>query len=108
MYQNQTAQWQAAENDCVSTFGGHLVSIKSKAQQDFLYLNLTNSCQGCPIYGFWVGGYCNGDPKNWRWTDGSTLNQVPSITTPYVTLYRKNGWAVQPNDPKNEQCMTIV
>lgn len=106
-----TKNWQDAEKYCQSTFNGHLAKITSTDQQNFIVTTVTKNCSNCVIYGFWVGGnnYGNCTTKstvttcNWKWSDGTTASVMPRLTA-----YRKDGWAVQPNDPKNEQCMTLV
>lgn len=93
--------WLDAENYCKTTYGGHLATIYSNDQQDFLFNTVTKFASSCNIYGYWVGGYNGGDPDNWRWSDGSNFTQFPNVT-------RYKGWAAQPDFPKTQNCMTLV
>lgn len=92
-------KWQDAENYCKATYGGHLPSITSYQQQTFLF-NMTTKCKGCSPYGFWVGGN-NYGTKNWSWSDGTAFTQFPKITL-------NPAWKTQPEDPTNQQCITVV
>lgn len=106
-YQTTPKSWQDAETYCQKNYNGHLPSIQSPAQQSFLYKTMAKGCPNatmCPeLYGFWIGGYNNGDANNWRWSDSSPLDQFP-----VVTQYRGSGWASQPENPAKQNCMTIV
>jgi regenerating islet-derived protein 4 len=55
--------WNNAENDC-ATYGAHLTSIHSKAEDDFVYSLSTSD--------FYIGAYYGGG--FWRWSDGSAWN----------------------------------
>ena len=70
--------WSAAEANAVA-LGGHLASIHSQAQDDFVF-NLIDSQafwqpnvpgQGTYEYGPWIGGELEGGA--WDWSDGSTF-----------------------------------
>ena len=58
-----SVDWQIAEMDCMN-YGGHLASIHSKAEDDFLVSLSTSS--------FWIGGTGTGYPGDWTWSDGSS------------------------------------
>ena len=60
--QDQTS-WQGAENDC-KIYGGHLASIHSAAENDFIAANFDSY--------FWIGGNGTGYPNQWTWSDGSS------------------------------------
>lgn len=91
--------WYEAEQYCQSKYGGHLASIHDVGTQYFLY-KLTDSCNKCSMYGFWVGGNCHGDPDKWAWSDGTPMDHKLNVTG-----YK--GWPPQPEDPVRQQCMTI-
>lgn len=102
IYQSTAKVWQAAETFCQSTYSGHLASIHSVAQQDML-VSLSQNFKNCPIYGFWVGANNYGStPTTWLWSDGSFFDN----STFKLTQYSK--WPQQPDNPKAQQCMTIV
>lgn len=64
--------WTDARDMC-EELGGHLVSINSEEEQDFLkYLALTStSSKGL----YWLGGYRNIDDQyNWYWCDGTKFH----------------------------------
>ena len=58
-----------AETQCVS-YGGHLASILSRAEQDFIF-SAFNSEHSKEV---WVGGVNFDQDDVWEWTDGSTFS----------------------------------
>lgn len=56
--------WEAAKETCES-LGGHLVTITSASEQDFIEkMAKERNCN------YWLGGYRNSD--DWRWVTGET------------------------------------
>lgn len=90
--------WTDARDMC-EELGGHLVSINSEEEQDFLkYLALTStSSKGL----YWLGGYRNIDDQyNWYWCDGTKFSYEnwasgePNTNTYdecYVEMYASTG-----------------
>lgn len=99
---NIRRSWQDAETYCQATYGGHLASIHSDEQQDFIFGTASQGGKNCTVYGFWIGGNNYGsNPIKWSWSDGTLLTRLPKVTN-------NTAWAPQPEDPKAQQCMTIV
>lgn len=92
--------WKEAEKYCQQMYGGHLPSIHSLEEQEFLMNNVSKNCSNCTPFGFWVGGNNYGNPKNWRWSDGTATDFIPQVT-------KHKGWFPQPDNPISQQCMTI-
>ena len=63
-FDNQTT-WSAAEATCVAE-GGHLASINSKDENDFIH-QLSN----CTQQDLWIGSHDDDADRHWRWTDQS-------------------------------------
>jgi hypothetical protein len=64
----------AAEQICVGTFGGHLASIHSQAEDDFVSALVDPAAVGgitASIGGSAAGGFCSGPAASYAWTDGS-------------------------------------
>ncbi|CAG0898192.1 unnamed protein product [Cyprideis torosa] len=72
--------WTAAEDHCVS-FGGHLASIHSQEEMDFLFSKMEKYDY------YWVGGNDVAEAGTWTWIDGSPfefekwISRYPSATT---------------------------
>lgn len=67
---DKALSWKDAEAYCVEQ-GGHLASVNSKGEQNFL-VNLT---ENEPVDNIWIGGYRLQDDKDtWYWTDGSDFD----------------------------------
>lgn len=63
------ADWQAAENECVSD-GGHLASVSNAFVNKLLY-NISSDVRGVGDY-VWLGGQNQGSQHpEWTWSDGS-------------------------------------
>lgn len=62
----QAMSWGNAESFC-SDIGGHLVSINSPEEQEFIQKIADNS----NAVNLWTGGYL--DENTWKWTDGSNF-----------------------------------
>ena len=73
--------WTKAESYC-ENLGGHLVSITTQEEQDYItkLLNSHANTQNC----YWIGLY--GSNNNWQWVDGGTAEYY--------------NWA--PNEPNNQ------
>ena len=67
-YSTSERRADSAEVDCVSK-GGHLASIHSQAEQDFLFSNLNNRGENV-----WVGGVDINHNRAWGWTDGTPFD----------------------------------
>ena len=66
---NKTMSWSDA-NDYCNNIGGHLVTITSQKEQDFIDNNLNRS--GSRL---WIGGYrLNGNSNVWKWVTGEKWN----------------------------------
>ncbi|XP_071489139.1 echinoidin-like [Diadema antillarum] len=83
--------WQEAENHCVR-LGGHLTSVTSEAENDFLYNFWRDTFKTPSGWGFWIGYNDIRTERAWVWSDHSTLR------APY-TKWRKN----QPDNYKGSQ-----
>ena len=59
------SSWTEAEANSVK-IGGHLTSINSKEENDFLYTSFGD--------GFWIGFTDFGSEGNWRWSDNSKVS----------------------------------
>uniref|UniRef100_A0A914YFY5 C-type lectin domain-containing protein n=1 Tax=Panagrolaimus superbus TaxID=310955 RepID=A0A914YFY5_9BILA len=63
--------WENAEKYC-QAFGGHLSSIHSYEEAQFLgynvYISNTN---------FWTGAFSNDGGLTWKWSDGTPWNYDP-------------------------------
>jgi len=76
-YYSVVLTWTDAEAICQETIGGHLASIHSKEEIDFIFNDLM---QGSNYYSpTWLGGYTVQDAADdsvwtWTWTDGSEWN----------------------------------
>jgi len=66
---SRTLRWNDAESFCQDE-GGHLASVHSEAQNDFLFT----------ISGFatWLGGHFVETEGKWTWSDGSTWDFSPA------------------------------
>ena len=63
-----------AEQVCVDVYGGHLASIHSQAEDDFISALIDPSAIGgitASIGGFEPGGFCSGPDATYQWTDGT-------------------------------------
>ncbi len=63
-----------AEQACIDDFGGHLASIHSEAEDDFISALVDPDAEGgitASIGGFEPGGFCGGPDAIYTWTDGS-------------------------------------
>ncbi|WP_165228538.1 C-type lectin domain-containing protein [Aquisphaera insulae] len=75
---DQRETWTAAEAEAVAD-GGHLASITSQGEQDFLVANfVTASVPGGERQPFWIGLVDtnfspNAANRNFQWTDGSAV-----------------------------------
>lgn len=58
--------WSEAEKYCIG-LGGHLVSINSSEEQQFIE-SLT---EACPKNNIWIGGYLSNN--EWKWSDDSSF-----------------------------------
>ncbi|MGH0120267.1 UNVERIFIED_CONTAM: hypothetical protein FKN15_060675 [Acipenser sinensis] len=65
-FSTDTMNWNSSRDNCTS-MGGHLVIIKSKAEQDFIS-NRTGSTK------YWIGLNDQAIEGQWRWVDNTTLN----------------------------------
>jgi len=62
IYTQNSISWEDAKKKCVE-LGGHLVTITSKGEQDFIEkINSSNER-------LWIGGYCDSNYK-WYWVTG--------------------------------------
>lgn len=105
-FPNLYKNYNDAEKYCQTKYGGHLPSIKSTAQQDFLFTTLSTKCKGCTIFGMWVGASnTKATPTVWTWADGSGTI-TPSSATARLTGYK--GWVKQPDYPATQNCMTLA
>ena len=64
------SSWQDAQN-LAEAFGGNLVSINSREEQEFIYENFIVNDNSKDI-GKWIGFTDKDQEGNWVWTDGST------------------------------------
>ncbi|MDH7461866.1 lectin-like protein [Chitinophagaceae bacterium 26-R-25] len=97
-------KWPVAK-DLAAARGGHLVTITSQGESDFIF---TNFKQGI-VYGPWIGLYNTGDLGKFAWVTGEPLvfthwspsepnnhgGRLDSIAEPYVHIWGpdpKNGW----------------
>merc|ERR1711915_115852 len=60
----------AAETECAIKYGGHLVSLGSIDEINFITVQILNK-YGCAASYLWSGGFQDGDAE-WRWTDSMT------------------------------------
>ncbi len=60
---NTTMKWSQAKEYC-ENLGGHLATIKDKAENDFI-TELTYSNGSCVMY--WIGGYRDNAEGEWKW-----------------------------------------
>lgn len=60
--------WNDAKNFCES-LGGHLVTITSENENDFIKSLIKNGNRGS----YWIGGYKNQN-NNWNWVTGESFN----------------------------------
>lgn len=63
-----------AEQDCVTQFGGHLASIHSQAEDNFISQLVDPTAAGnitAWIGGIAPGGFCSGPAASYAWTDGT-------------------------------------
>jgi len=66
-FSNEKKDWNDAEEAC-KLFGGHLTSIHSKAEADFIRVHVDQSSYD----NTWIGGYKRGNA--FQWIDGSTFD----------------------------------
>ena len=64
-YFDHQTTWSDAEATCVAE-GGHLASIHSKDENDFIH-QLSN----CTQQDLWIGSHDDDADRHWRWTDSS-------------------------------------
>eukprot|EP00833_Pecoramyces_ruminatium_P008720 jgi/Orpsp1_1/1182752/evm.model.c7180000082552.1 len=62
LFDDKDFTWNEAKDYC-SSIGGHLATITSKEEQDFITENVLNT--GTKYY-YWIGGYRD-DSNNWKW-----------------------------------------
>lgn len=90
--------WEEAKNIC-EKMGGHLVSINSQAEQEFVAQIVDKSSFSKGLY--WIGGYRNSiDKYQWYWCDGTKFtyenwndgepNDLGSNEY-YVHMYKSSG-----------------
>ena len=76
------------------SMGGHLATIRSQAEQDWIVSAFSGVVPPNPNTGLWIGYYENPD-QTWHWTSGET----PGYTS----------WgAGQPNDPGNTENVCLL
>ena len=84
--------FNAAESSCVS-FGGHLASIHSSDEEQFVVDKVIPGS----VHNFWIGGTDQNVEGTWVWTDGTPMEHY--------------NWAKsEPNDdnhPNDEDCLQI-
>ncbi|CAJ0930458.1 unnamed protein product, partial [Mesorhabditis belari] len=105
----QLYNWTTAEANC-QRMGSHLVSIHSKAEDDFVYSLVTSNVKNltiaapnnytCDYQYAWIGYYGNGTLGTGTWTDGTQVDYCASATTiPYYWMISNDpscnihGWA---------------
>ena len=84
--------WDDAEADCVTTGGGHLVSITSNIENSFVY-NLSGNTGG---YNVWIGLNDKIVENSFVWSDGTTClyrqwsgNQASNVSSENCTILRR-------------------
>ena len=70
-YHNGPLAWSAAENHCVTEFGGHLASFHSADEYNTVTSGLT-AAHGAYPKG-WIGLTDGGDGGTFEWSDGSSV-----------------------------------
>jgi hypothetical protein len=67
---NYGTPWQTAENNCVAA-GGHLASIHSQAEDDFLSGLIGPAGPSAYIGAYALGGFTSGSQGSYTWSDGT-------------------------------------
>jgi hypothetical protein len=87
--------WTAAEDAC-QAWGGHLVSVRSEAELEFLRQLVADEEKATPAStGIWIGLDSRGTPGVWNWTDGTPVdfthwatNEPDTATPPKECVYQ--------------------
>lgn len=94
---SETLSWVEAEAMC-EELGGHLVSINTQEEQDFIYklANVDYATKGL----YWLGAYRNEGNMNWYWSDETAFSYInwapeePNYEASreyYVHMYQSSG-----------------
>ena len=82
--------WHQAEKSCAS-FGGHLTSIHSREEEQFIINHVVKQTSGY----LWIGGSDEAVEGAWKWTDGSPVDFF--------------NWATsEPNGAYGENCLELL
>ena len=79
---DESMTWQEASEYCRAR-GGHLVTIETQEEMDFIVSQLINAKNNC----YWIGLYYDGEAGVWRYENGTEAQYF--------------NWA--PNEPNNER-----
>jgi len=64
----------SAETECVIKYGGHLVSINTLEENDFLTTRLLHKYGNTDGTSWWIGGFQNPD-QDWTWVTGEKWSE---------------------------------
>ncbi|CAJ0933706.1 unnamed protein product, partial [Mesorhabditis belari] len=84
--------WWTAEEKCQSySDGGHLASIHSKNEEDFIYQMLSSSTNSSTVdlFDTWIGYFGNGTVRTGNWTDGTPVD--------YIGQFKRDWSPARPN-----------
>lgn len=111
--------WDQAKKHCAE-MGGHLVTIESNAENNFL-IDFARDSIATPGFmdGFWLGGTDEHQEGDWKWNNGKSFKQSYTKWNPgqpnnkqneehFLMMWIKAGeWCDQPNESKQHRTFAI-
>uniref|UniRef100_A0A8C6SX67 C-type lectin domain-containing protein n=1 Tax=Neogobius melanostomus TaxID=47308 RepID=A0A8C6SX67_9GOBI len=93
-FSSNRLNWTESRDMCQS-LGGHLVKIESREEQKFVFNQLIKDDR------FWIGLTDSETEGQWKWTDGSALDQS-------LTFWNQEPDNYDVINPEGEDCVVIV
>ncbi len=87
--------WSAASQDCKANYNGHLVSITSLDEEEFLANTVKTINDTSLTTHAWIGLNDQGKEGTFEWSDGSPIN--------FIYWYQG-----EPNNVQSEDCVELV
>ncbi|KAJ0029097.1 hypothetical protein NQD34_004094 [Periophthalmus magnuspinnatus] len=97
------ASWDMSLILC-QAIGGALVKIDTIEKQEFLFAKMRESYTG-EIW-FWIGLTDSETEGEWKWTDGSSLNQSLAFWYVFRTAHEPDNWTTS-HYPLGEDCAQL-
>ncbi|XP_055013083.1 C-type lectin domain family 4 member E-like [Boleophthalmus pectinirostris] len=100
-FSNMKTSWDMSRQLC-GEMGGDLVKIETRTEQQFLFEKIKEINKSTEEM-FWMGLSDAETEGDWRWTDGSSLNQSLAFWFVYGSANEPDNW-ISPPHPQGEDC----